>query len=171
VHELLDKVDSDPQMKADAARGVIRGPQLALVELQMRKLLLTGERTKGPKQADNGLQGSQQVGEQNQDEGRNGKNPEGDMTRALAEAILSYYKQLGHMLSCAVDLRYVASCHTSGKAVERTKQNGTEQNRTEQNRTEPNRTEQNRTEQNRTEQKFQSQEWHDSFGRPMKASG
>jgi len=134
VHELLDKVDSDPQMKADAARGVIRGPQLALVELQMRKLLLTGERTKGPKQADNGLQGSQQVGEQNQDEGRNGKNPEGDMTRALAEAILSYYKQLGHMLSCAVDLRYVASCHTTGKAVERTEQNRTEQNRTEQNR-------------------------------------
>jgi len=139
VHELLDKVDSDPQMKADAARGVIRGPQLALVELQMRKLLLTGERTKGPKQADNGLQGSQQVGEQNQDEGRNGKNPEGDMTRALAEAILSYYKQLGHMLSCAVDLRYVASCHTTGKAVERTEQNRTEQNRTEQNRTEQNR--------------------------------
>jgi len=139
VHELLDKVDSDPQMKADAARGSIRGPQLALVELQMRKLLLTGERTKGPKQADNGLQGSQQVGEQNQDEGRNGKNPEGDMTRALAEAILSYYKQLGHMLSCAVDLRYVASCHTTGKAVERTEQNRTEQNRTEQNRTEQNR--------------------------------
>ncbi len=139
MHELLDKVDSDPQMKADAARGSIRGPQLALVELQMRKLLLTGERTKGPKQADNGLQGSQQVGEQNQDEGRNGKNPEGDMTRALAEAILSYYKQLGHMLSCAVDLRYVASCHTTGKAVERTEQNRTEQNRTEQNRTEQNR--------------------------------
>ena len=115
VHELLDKVDSDPQMKADAARGVIRGPQLALVELQMRKLVLTGERTHGSRQADKRLQKSQQAGEQN--EGQNGKNQEGDPTRALAEAILSYYKQLGHMLSCAADLRYAALCRTSGKAV------------------------------------------------------
>ncbi len=126
VHELLDKVDSDPQMKADAARGVIRGPQLALVELQMRKLVLTGERTKGPKQAGNGPQGSQQGGEQTQDEEQDGKNLEGDMTRALAVAILSYYKQLGHMLSCAVDLRYVAACHMFAKAVQQTEQNGTE---------------------------------------------
>lgn len=108
VFELLDKVNSDPQMKADAARGVIRGPQLALVELQMRKLVQTGERTEGPKQADSGWQGSQQGGKQTEDEGQDGKNPEGDMTRALAEAILSYYKELGHMLSCAVDLRYLA---------------------------------------------------------------
>lgn len=105
VHELLDKVDSDPQMKADAARGVIRGPQLALVELQMRKLVLTGKRTEGPKQVVKGLQGSQQGGQQSQDEGQDGKNPAGDMTRALAEAIVSYYKELGHMLSCGVDLR------------------------------------------------------------------
>ncbi len=116
VHELLDKVKSDSQMKADAARGVIRGPQLALVELQMRKLVQTGERTEGSRQADNGLQGSQQGGDINKDVGQDGKNPEGDMTRALAEAILSYYKELGHMLSCAVDLRYVALCHTSSKA-------------------------------------------------------
>ena len=108
VHELLDKVKSDSQMKADAARGVIRGPQLALVELQMRKLVQTGERTEGSSQADNGLQGSQQGGDINKDVGQDGKNPEGDMTRALAEAILSYYKELGHMLSCAVDLRYLA---------------------------------------------------------------
>ncbi|DBA84768.1 TPA: hypothetical protein ACH3X1_005807 [Trebouxia sp. C0004] len=105
VHELLDKVDSDPQMKADAARGVIRGPQLALVELKMRKLVLPGERTNGTKQAGNRLQGSQQEGESNEDEEQSGKNSKGDTTRALAEAILSYYKQLGHMLSCAVDLR------------------------------------------------------------------
>lgn len=117
VHELLDKVKSDPKMKADAARGVIRGPQLALVELQMRKLALTGERKERPQQADNGPQGSQQGGEPNQDEGQDGKNSEGDFTRALAEAILKYYKQLGHMLSCAVDLRYVPLCHTTLKAA------------------------------------------------------
>ena len=117
VHELLDKVDSDPQMKADAARGVIRGPQLALVELQMRKLDQTSERIKWAKQAYSGPQGSQQGGEPNKDEGQDGKNPGGDATRALAEAILSYYKELGHMLSCAVDLRYVALCHTFFKAA------------------------------------------------------
>ncbi|KAL0030478.1 hypothetical protein WJX79_008715 [Trebouxia sp. C0005] len=105
VHELLDKIDTDPQMQADAARGVIRGPQLALVELQMRKLVLTGERTEGSKQADHGLQGSQHGGQQDQDERQDGKKLEGDITRALAEAVLSCYKQLGHMLSCAVDLR------------------------------------------------------------------
>ena len=139
VHELLDKVDSDPQMKADAARGVIRGPQLALVELQMRKLVLTAERTQGSKQADERLQKSQQGGEQN--EGQNGKNRGGDTTTALAEAILSYYKQLGHMLSCAADLRYVhiwqsslkkrKQHRTAPKNQSRTKLDKTDQIRTE----------------------------------------
>lgn len=96
VHELLQKVSSDPQMKADAARGVIRGPQLALVELQLRKLdIVVVEKVGAAEHA------KQESGKQEQD------NVDGDVFRSLAEAVLSYFKQLGHMLSCAVDLRYL----------------------------------------------------------------
>ena len=114
VTGLLAKVRSDPQLKADAERGVIRGPQLALVELQLRKLDLSGRRQKASTSPElHGQQEPQEAGEGQQREGQQkegqqverGKWATKDVTRSLAEAILSYYKQLGHMLSCAVDLR------------------------------------------------------------------
>lgn len=73
VQALLQGLHSNPQTKADAAKGIIRGPQLAVVELQLRKLKVA--------------------------QGR-------DSCQGLADAIVSYYQQLGHMLSCAADLRY-----------------------------------------------------------------
>ena len=113
VHELINKVQSDPQLRTDAARGVIRGPQLALVELQLHKLALSVGKATEHEQDTEGQQTAGQ-GKEEQDSARQPLGGEGsnreheDVTRGLAEAVLSYYKQLGHMLSCAVDLRYPA---------------------------------------------------------------
>ncbi|KAL3145468.1 hypothetical protein ABBQ32_003295 [Trebouxia sp. C0010 RCD-2024] len=127
IQQLLAKVDSDPRLKADAARGIIRGPQLAVVELQLRKLACQMADTTGSSQGHDG----QHMGEDRREggaaerqtsttagnnEGHNGHTKGGqerqgvqverqEETRALAEAVLAYYRQLGHMLSCAVDLR------------------------------------------------------------------
>lgn len=91
MQQLLAKIQSDPKMKADAARGIIRGPQLAQLELELRKLAY-------PKQGRDGQQGAGHRREEELAERQ-------ERTRALAEAVLHYYLQLGHMLSCAVDLR------------------------------------------------------------------
>ncbi|KAL3136699.1 hypothetical protein ABBQ38_005934 [Trebouxia sp. C0009 RCD-2024] len=127
IQQLLAKVDSDPKLRADAARGIIRGPQLAVVELELRKLACSKADTIGRSQGHDG----QHMGEQRREggvaerqdsttagsnKGHNGHTKgeqEGqgvqverqEETRALAEAVLAYYRQLGHMLSCAVDLR------------------------------------------------------------------
>lgn len=92
---LLEKVQSDPQLKADADRGVIRGPQLAMVELQLRKLQLAGQKQAALHEAT-----TEHDREENTPEGT-----DSGETQDLAEAVLSYHKQLGHMLSCAIDLR------------------------------------------------------------------
>ena len=133
LQQLLTKVHSDPKLRGDAARGVIRGPQLAQVELELRKLACTkqwhegqeGQEGKGQhseRQDSNIAEGhsrkpqeepKRQVveaegcsgwakGEQER-QGVQAERQEG--TRALAEAVLTYYQQLGHTLSCAVDLR------------------------------------------------------------------
>lgn len=128
LQELLDKVQSDPSLKAAAARGVIRGPQLAQVELELRKLAHTpaaaeanGTRPDGQQkeelpqeameadgQAETAKGGCpvETNGQQKAEQQKAvvGSNRQGD-SRSLAEAVLSYYRQLGHMLSCAVDLR------------------------------------------------------------------
>ena len=117
LQELLTKVQSDPKLREDAARGVIRGPQLAQVEFELRKLA-------HDKQRHTGLQEKGQQGEEVAVERQDGSTtaghceqpkgePEGqgvqaerqEGTKALAESVLTYYRQLGHMLSCAVDLR------------------------------------------------------------------
>ena len=135
LQQLLTKIKSDPRLKGDAARGVIRGPQLAQVELELRRLTYT-------KQGRNGKEGKEQQkreaaiesmdcstaegcggqlkGQPERQEGRvegqslPAKGEQGregmqaerqEESRALAEAVLTYYRQLGHMLSCAVDLR------------------------------------------------------------------
>lgn len=92
---------SSPQSKADAAKGVIRGPQLATVELQLRQLRLADA-------ASSSQPASQQTEELNgQDLAASGSDAtEMDRSQALAEVVLGYYQQLGHMLSCAADLRY-----------------------------------------------------------------
>lgn len=97
---LLDKVQSDPQLKADADRGVIRGPQLAMVELQLRKLHLAGQKRAALNEATTEQQDAQHDREETTSEGT-----DSGETQDLAEAVLIYYKQLGHMLSCAIDLR------------------------------------------------------------------
>ena len=127
IRELLAKVESDPKLKTDAARGTIRGPQLALVELELRKLACPkadaigaipghdGQQMGGPER-EGGVaerQGSTTAGTcegrdghlKGEQEGQVGRAARQEKTRALAEAVLAYYRQLGHMLSCAVDLR------------------------------------------------------------------
>ena len=91
VHQLLEKVSSDPQ--------------LALVELQLRKLNIVVVEKVGV--AEHAKQGS---GKQEQN------NTDGDVFRSLAEAVLSYFKQLGHTLSCAVDLRYLLCVFVTKRA-------------------------------------------------------
>ena len=138
VQQLLDKLQNDPKLKADAAKGFIRAPQLALVELQLRKLDASHPHqrpTLGHQTAVNGQQwaesqvqtnahqaaanGQQQAeperhandhqaaanGQQQAEPKRQANGINGDASRSLAEAVWSYYKQLGHMLSCAIDLR------------------------------------------------------------------
>lgn len=134
LQQLLTKVDSDTKLRGDAARGVIRGPQLAQVELELRKLPYSkqgheGQEGKGQQRGEavvgkpdtNTAEGHsrQAKGEPERQggeaEGRSGQKGEQERqgeqaerqegTRALAEAVLTYYRQLGHMLSCAVDLR------------------------------------------------------------------
>lgn len=116
LQQLLTKVHSDPKLREDAARGVIRGPQLAQVELELRKIAhdrqrRTGLQEKGQMEevAAKRQDGNTTEGHRKQPKGE----PEGqgvqaerqEGTRALAESVLTYYRQLGHMLSCAVDLR------------------------------------------------------------------
>ena len=101
VRSILQAVASDPQTQADAAQGILRGPQLAVVELQLRKLKLSQAAASIPL---TNSQTEQQLG------AGPSSLPETqltDSTQAVAEAVLSYYKQLGHMLSCAADLRQV----------------------------------------------------------------
>ena len=135
LQQLLTKIESDPKLKGDAARGVIRGPQLAQVELALRKLAYTkqgrdGQEGRGQQKREAAIQsmncntdegcGGQLKEEPERQEGqaegqslpakgehgREGVQAERqEETRALAEAVLTYYRQLGHMLSCAVDLR------------------------------------------------------------------
>lgn len=128
IQQLLAKVQSDPKLKADAARGIIRGPQLALVELELRRLTHSRADTRGTSQEHPGqpLGGDKREGAgAERQSGTTAGNAEGgnghDMreqerqgakdakqqedTGALAEAVLAYYQQLGHMLSCAVDVR------------------------------------------------------------------
>lgn len=130
LQQLLTKVHSDPKLRGDAARGVIRGPQLAQVELELRKLACTkqwlnGQEEKGQnveRQDSNTAEGHSWKPQEEPE--RQGVEAEGcsgwakgeqerqgvqaerqEGTRALAEAVLTYYQQLGHTLSCAVDLR------------------------------------------------------------------
>ena len=133
LQQLLTKVHSDPKLRGDAARGVIRGPQLAQVELELRKLACTrqwregqeGQEGKGqhserqnsntaerhtwqPKEEPE-TQGVEAKGcsgwAKGEQEGQGVQAERQEGTRALAEAVLTYYQQLGHTLSCAVDLR------------------------------------------------------------------
>ena len=135
LQQLLTKVESDPKLRGDAARGVIRGPQLAQVELELRKMAYIKqrhERQEGKEQqrrealvveqdsntaeghswqpkGEPERQGDEAEGRNAQAKGeqeRQGEQAESqEETRALAEAVLTYYRQLGHMLSCAADLR------------------------------------------------------------------
>lgn len=109
VKTILQAVASDPQTQADAAKGIIRGPQLAVVELQLRKLKLSQAAASIPV---TNTRTEQQPGAGSEQQHGAGSSslPEShctDSTQAVAEAVLSYYKQLGHMLSCAADLRQV----------------------------------------------------------------
>lgn len=99
VLELLTGLHSNPKTKEDAAKGIIRGPQLAAVELHLRRLKLaslssssavTSHKDVSAKAAPHTL-----APDADQE----------DRSQGLADAILSYYQQLGHMLSCAADLR------------------------------------------------------------------
>ena len=132
LQQLLTKVWSDPKLRGEAAKGVIRGPQLAQVELELRKVVYTKQRH--AEQEGTGQQRREAVVERQdsntvgghswqpkEEPERQGGKAEGcsgratgeqemqaerqEGTRALAEAVLTYYQQLGHMLSCAVDLR------------------------------------------------------------------
>ena len=117
VDELLKTIQEEPKLKADAARGYIRAPQLALVELQLRRLdLLQQPFTENQGHADvqqkaeSISKGQTTPVDDLQDADSDSKGHEApdsttDITRGLAEAVLTYYKQLGHMLSCAADLR------------------------------------------------------------------
>ena len=118
VHKLQADLQSSPQTNADAAKGIIRGPQLAAVELQLRKLLLLApasaasinpeQPTANQAQQRNGLQAGMEASDADATAGAaSGAADSGraDESQPLAEAVLAYYKQLGHMLSCASDLR------------------------------------------------------------------
>ena len=135
VQEMLSKVQSDPYLKAAAARGVIRGPQLAQVELELRKLISAYGGTKADSTRFTGQQKEQlpqeamepdgqadtakgsHVGHNGQHKAEQqravvGSDRQGN-SRSLAQAVFGYYKQLGHMLSCAVDLRSAQALHNS----------------------------------------------------------
>lgn len=118
VAKLQQGLQSNVQTKADAEKGVIRGPQLAAVELQLRKLLLAAraptassaqplEAAQAQKQ--NGHAPGRDTAASHDNADGHADQPvkpiEGGSSQALAEAVLAYYDQLGHMLSCASDLR------------------------------------------------------------------
>lgn len=117
LQQLLTKVQADPKLREDAARGVIRGPQLAQVELELRKLAYVKQvrsRLKAQGQHREQVSAKRQEGStaeghcdqpkgEPEGQGEQGERQEG--SRALAESVLTYYRLLGHMLSCAVDLR------------------------------------------------------------------
>lgn len=113
LQKLLQGLTSSPQTKADAAKGIIRGPQLAIVELQLRQLRLADA-------ASSSQPASQQTQELNGHQVLAASGSEViktyDRSQALAEALLGYYQQLGHMLSCAADLRYNYAYHQTHAA-------------------------------------------------------
>ena len=107
VQKLLQRLMGNPQTKIDAAKGIIRGPQLAMVELQLRHLRLANKAISGQPASQPASQQTELLnGHQNSAASGSDATQRDERSQALAEAVLSYYQQLGHMLSCAADLRY-----------------------------------------------------------------
>lgn len=99
VLELLSELYSNPKTEQDAVKGIIRGPQLAAVELQLRRLKLASLGSSSAVRPDDvSTTAASQTLAADVDQGK-------DRSQGLAVAILGYYQQLGHMLSCAADLR------------------------------------------------------------------